>query len=357
MKWILLTAATLLGGCATPGYYLQAIGGQIQILRASRPIDEALGDPGLAEETRRRLLLATRMRDFASRELGLPDNGSYRKYADIHRPYVAWNVFAAEPLSIEPKRWCFPIAGCVGYRGYFSEAGARSFADDLRAEHYDVFVGGVAAYSTLGWFDDPILNTFIRYPDTELARLIFHELAHQVVYVSGDTAFNESFAVTVEEAGVRRWIALNGTPAQREDFERREQYRRDFHALVKGARGRLAAIYGGHAPKAEKLAEKRIAFEQLQADYRTIRDHRWGGFHGYDRWFSSGMNNAALASVGLYLEDVPAFQAILAENGYDMPRFYAAVRDLAKLPRERRKERLAAAEAAAPASSDTPEAR
>jgi predicted aminopeptidase len=357
MKWIAALLAALLAGCATPGYYLQAIGGQIEILRASRPLGEALEDPAIPIEVRQRLALAMEMRDFASRELGLPDNRSYRKYADVHRPYVTWNVFAAEPLSIEPKRWCFPIAGCVGYRGYFSEAAARSFADDLRADDYDVFVGGIVAYSTLGWFDDPILNTFIRYPDTELARLIFHELAHQVVYVGGDTAFNESFAVTVEEAGVRRWIAANGTPEQRRDFERREQYRRDFHALVKGARSRLGAIYAGPGTKAEKLAEKKLAFEQLQADYRQIRDHRWNGYHGYDRWFASGMNNATLASVGLYLENVPAFQAILAENGNDLPRFYAAVRALADLPRDRRKERLAEAAAAAPAPSEPPEVR
>ncbi len=346
MRWFWLTAA-MLAGCASPGYYLQAIGGQIEILRASRPLDVALADPTLLPELRQRLVVAAQMREFASRELGLPDNGSYRKYADVHRPFVTWNVFAAKPLSIEPKRWCFPIAGCVGYRGYFSEAAARSFADGLRAGNYDVFVGGVAAYSTLGWFDDPILNTFIRYPDIELARLIFHELAHQVVYVGGDTAFNESFAVTVEEAGVRRWIAAHGTPAQREEFERREQHRRDFNALIKGARSRLSAIYESPLPDVEKLAEKKRALEQLQTDYRTIRDGRWGGYAGYDRWFASGVNNATLASVGLYLEDVPAFQAMLAENGGDLTRFYAAVRAVAALPRDRRKERIAEAMAQA----------
>ncbi|MGE5465859.1 MAG: aminopeptidase [Ignavibacteria bacterium] len=345
-RWLWLATA-LLAGCASPGYYLQAIGGQLEILRASRPLNEAMDDPALPEDLRRRLALAVRMREFASRALGLPDNGSYRKYADVHRPYVTWNVFAAEPLSVEPKRWCFPVAGCVSYRGYFSESAARAYADDLREDHYDVFVGGIAAYSTLGWFDDPILNTFIRYPDAELARLIFHELAHQVLYVSGDTAFNESFAVAVEEAGVRRWIDANGTPAQRADFERREQYRRDFIALVKGARSRLAAIYQRPVPDAEKLAEKRLALEQLQADFRQVRDGRWGGFAGYDRWFAAGINNATLASVGLYLDDVPAFEALLAENGNDLPRFYAAARALAKLPAEERKERIAQAMATA----------
>ncbi|HEX8963413.1 MAG TPA: aminopeptidase [Rhodocyclaceae bacterium] len=344
--WIWLAAA-MLSGCASPGYYLQAIGGQIEILRASRPIDEAIADPSLSPATRQRLETASRMRDFASRELGLPDNRSYRKYADLHRPYVTWNVFAAKPLSVEPKRWCFPVAGCVSYRGYFSEAEARKFAAGLRAEDYDVFVAGIPAYSTLGWFSDPLLNTFIHYPDSELARIIFHELAHQVVYVSGDTAFNESFAVTVEEAGVHRWIDAYGTPAEREEFDRREQHRRDFEALVTGARSRLDAIYQSHQPDAAKLAEKKIALEQLQADYRIIRDRRWGGYKGYDRWFAIGINNATLASIGLYLQDVPAFQSLLAENGGDLPRFYAAVRKLADLPRAERKDRLSEAMAQA----------
>jgi predicted aminopeptidase len=345
-RWIWIVAA-MLTGCASPGYYLQAIGGQIEILRLSRPIDEARADPQVPADVRERLVVASQMREFASRELGLPDNRSYRKYADLHRQYVTWNVFATKPLSIEPKRWCFPVAGCVSYRGYFSEAEARKFAAALRADDYDVFVAGIPAYSTLGWFADPILSTFIHYPDIELARLIFHELAHQVLYVGGDTAFNESFAVTVEEAGVRRWIAAFGTPAQRAEFDRREQHRRDFNALITGARSRLGAIYDSPLSDAEKLAEKKHAYEQLQADYVIIRDGRWGGYKGYDRWFALGINNATLASVGLYLQDVPAFQSLLAENGGDLPRFYAAVRALADLPRDERKERLAEAMAKA----------
>jgi predicted aminopeptidase len=354
MKRLIWILAAMLTGCASPAYYLQAIGGQIEILRAARPLDEALADPGVTPEVRRRLEVALQMREFASRELGLPDNRSYRKYADLHRKYVTWNVFAARPLSVEPKRWCFPVAGCVSYRGYFAEADALKFAAALREQDYDVFVAGIPAYSTLGWFADPILSTFIHYPDIELARLIFHELAHQVVYAGGDTAFNESFAVTVEEAGVRRWIAAYGTPAQRAEFDRREQHRRDFNALIVGARSRLAAIYDSPLSDDQKLAEKKIALDQLQADYLTIRDGRWGGYKGYDRWFAAGINNATLASVGLYLQDVPAFQSLLAENGNDLPRFYAAVRALADLPKEERKERLAEAMAKALEQGDKP---
>ncbi|MDD5249764.1 MAG: aminopeptidase [Rhodocyclaceae bacterium] len=355
MKWLLLAAplllAAMLAGCASPAYYVQAIGGQLQILRASRPLADALVDPAVPADVRQRLAVAAQMRVFASRELGLPDNDSYRKYADLGRPYVAWDVFAAKPLSVELKRWCFPIAGCVGYRGYFSEAAAREFAADLRAAGDDAYVGAVPAYSTLGWFDDPILNTFIHYPDIELARLLFHELAHQIVYVSGDTTFNESFAVTVEEAGVTRWLDTHGTAAQREEFIRREERRRDFHALVKAARDRLAHIYAGPGTTADKLAEKARALAQIQEDYRALRNGRWGGFAGYDRWFAGDVNNATLASIGLYLDRVPAFQVLLAENGNDLRRFYAAVRALAALPAAQREAQLAAAAARAPKSA------
>ena len=343
----LMLVAALVAGCASPAYYIQAIGGQLEILRASRPLSEAGEDQAVPAALRQRLVVAAQMRDFASRELGLPDNGSYRKYADLGRPYVTWNVFAAAPLSLEAKQWCFPIAGCVGYRGYFSEAAAREFAAGLRAGGEDVYVGGVAAYSTLGWFDDPILNTFVRYPDIELARLLFHELAHQVVYVSGDTVFNESFAVAVEEAGVTRWVEAHGTPEQHEVFVRMEQRRSDFHALIKAARDRLAHLYTGPGEPADKLAEKAHVLAQMQVDYRAMRDDKWGGFAGYDRWFAGDINNAKLASVGLYLDLVPAFRALLAENGNDLRRFYAAVKALAALPPEQRKARLALAAASA----------
>lgn len=342
----------VVAGCSSPAYYAQAIGGQLEILHASRPLAEAGADPAVPSELRQRLALAAQIRDFASRELGLPDNGSYRKYADIGRPYVVWNVFASAPLSVEPKQWCFPLAGCVGYRGYFSEAAARAFAAELRAAGEDVYVGGVPAYSTLGWFDDPILNTFIRFPDIELARLVFHELAHQVAYVPGDTAFNESFAVAVEEAGVTRWVDAHGTPVMRESFVRMQQRRSDFHALVKGVRDELARVYVEPGPPADKLIQKARALARFQADYRSLRDHRWSGFAAYDPWFAGEINNATLASVGLYLDRVPAFRALLAENGKDLRRFYAAVRALAALTPDQREAKLTALlPASAPAST------
>ena len=332
----------LTAGCASPGYYVQAISGQAEIWVASRPLDEAGKDPAVSAEVRQRLALAARMREFASRELALPDNGSYRKYADLGRPYVVWNVYAAEPLSVKARQWCFPVAGCVGYRGYFSEAAAHAFAKETQGEGYDVYVGGVPAYSTLGWLDDPILNTFLHYPDIELARLLFHELAHQVVYVSGDTTFNESFAVTVEEVGVMRWIARYGTAGQRQAYAGVAERRGDFRALIKETRDRLARLYAGPGSTAEKLAEKVAILARLQTDYRTLRDGRWGGFRGYDRWFAGDINNATLASVGFYHDRVPAFRALLAENGNDLERFYADVRALSLLPPDQRAARLAA---------------
>jgi predicted aminopeptidase len=350
--WLPLLAA-LLAGCASPAYYLQAVGGQWEIYRASRPLANVVADPAQPADLRQRLGVAAQIRDFASRELGLPDNGSYRKFADLGRPFVVWNVLVAPPLSVEARKSCFPVAGCVSYRGYFAEAAAESFAADRRAEGDDVFVAGVPAYSTLGWFDDPILNTFIRYPEVELARLLFHELAHQIVYVKGDTTFNESFAVAVEEAGAARWIAARGTPSQRETFARGSQRRSDFHGLVKKARERLARVYAGPGSEAERLAKKAEVLTTLQSEYRALRDGPWGGFAGYDRWFGGVINNATLASVGLYLDGVPAFRALQAENGGDLPRFFAAVRALAALPKDQRDTRLADVLAKGPAASSS----
>ena len=344
-----LLLAVVCAGCVSPAYYFQAVNGQWEIYRVSRPLAEVIADPDIPADLRQCLAVAAQMRDFAVRELGLPDNGSYRRFADLGRPHVVWNVFVAAPLSVEAKQSCFPVAGCVSYRGYFAEADAREYAAARRAGGDDVFLAGVAAYSTLGWFDDPILSTFIRYPEVELARLLFHELAHQVVYVGGDTAFNESFAVAVEEAGAARWIDAHGTPAQRETFARASQRRSDFHGLVKRARERLARIYAGPASDAEKLVQKAGVLAELQAEYRALRDGPWGGFAGYDRWFGGTINNATLASVGLYLDGVPAFRALLAENGHDLPRFFDAVRALAALPKGQRDVRLADALAKSPA--------
>jgi predicted aminopeptidase len=344
-------AACALTACATVEYYSQAVFGQFDVMRRSRPIDEVIADPSSPAAVKARLERLREIRAFAVKELGLPDNGSYRAYADLGRPYVVWNVFAAPPLSIDPVQSCFPIAGCVTYRGYYAQADADAHAAKLAAEGFDTYVGGVPAYSTLGWFDDPVLNTFIQYPDAELARLVFHELAHQVVYVKDDTAFNESFATAVELAGVERWLAVHGSDAERAAFERYQARRADFLNLLLQYRAKLAAAYKEQGADADKRAAKAAILAALQADYARMKVERWGGYAGYDRFFAKGVNNANLASVATYTQQVPAFKALLARENGDLARFYAAVRDLAKLPKA---ERTAALERLAPPVAVTP---
>lgn len=336
---LLLTVALLCSGCGNPGYYLQSVSGQLEIWQREVPIESLLADPSLAPPLRAQLERALRIRDYASRELGLPDNRSYRSYADLARPFVVWNVFAAPEFSTEPRQWCFPVAGCVGYRGYFAEAEARAYADTLAAAGDDVYVGGVPAYSTIGWFADPVLNTFIHYPEPELARLLFHELAHQVLYVPGDTVFNESFATVVEQAGIARWLATHGSDADRARFAQLQRFRADFRVLVTQTRTELAALYAGTATAADKRRRKAELLAALKQAY-AARKLDWGGFAGYDRWFAQPLGNAHLAAVAIYTQRVPAFQALLEQQGNDLPRFYAAVRELAALPAAERNARL-----------------
>jgi predicted aminopeptidase len=338
MKRLVALLAFAVSGCGTIAYYAQAVGGHLELMRLSVPIQEALHEPNTPEAVRARLEQVVAIRDFASRELKLPDNGSFRRYADIGRPFVIWNVFATPEFSVKPVESCFPFAGCVAYRGYYSEESARRYAADMAAEGYDVYSGGVPAYSTLGYFDDPVLSTFIRYPDAELARLLFHELAHQVVYVKNDTMFNESFAVSVEEEGVRRWLDERGTAQQRAAYDAYSERRRQVFALVLKYRNRLDAFYRGAGSTEVKRAGKAKLFAEMHEEYRALKAS-WGGFAGYDRLFSQP-NNALLASIAAYTELVPSFRALLAADGGDFERFYADVRKLADLPPDERRARL-----------------
>lgn len=350
-RGLVVGLALLLGGCNgsfSPRYYWQAAHGQFELWRLARPLAVVDADPSSTQTLRDTLALAAEIRNWASREMALPDNGSYRRYADLGRPFVVWNVFATEPLSIKPRQSCFPIAGCVSYRGFFAEVDARRHADALAREGLDVHVSGVPAYSTLGWFDDPLLNTFIHYPETELVRLIVHELAHQIVYVRDDTEFNESFASAVEEEGVRRWLARPGKEGLRAGFERAQRLRSDFAALVTGYRDALDALYRSDLADPEKHAGKARLLEELGADYRALRDTRWDGFRGYDRWFAQDINNATLASIGLYTAARPAFTRLIAASP-DMPAVWATMRELAALPRDDRRARLGL-----PAFQETP---
>jgi predicted aminopeptidase len=310
-----LAAALVLCGCESMQYYAQAVGGHLSVMRAARPVEDWLADPNTPKELRTRLELARGIREFASRELALPQNGSYSAYADLGRPYVVWNVYAAPEFSTEAKKECFLFTGCVSYRGFFSEADARRHADKLRAAGYDVFVGGVPAYSTLGWFDDPLLSTYIRYPDAQLARLLFHELAHQEVYARDDTTFNESFAVAVEEEGVRRWLQAQGREADLAAFRAAQARKRQLAARVEAMRERLAAVYGSDSSAEEKRRVKVEEFAKLRAEYGNI--------------VPLEPNNAFLVSISVYTQLVPGFERLLAETGGNLPAFYKRVRDLA----------------------------
>ncbi len=341
---------SLLAGCSSGTYYWQGIRGQMDLLERAQPISEVMvstQDPAL----KRKLERVLSVREFASRELGLPDNASYRTYADVGRRFVLWNVFATPELSLRPRQWCFPVAGCVNYRGYFEEAGARDEAARFTATGDDVYVGGVPAYSTLGYFNDPLLSTFVRYPDTEVARLIFHELAHQVAYAKDDTVFNESFAVSVEEEGVARWLAAQNDPALTAQFEATQRHRDGFRALVTRTRARLSKVYAGGESDPVKRTEKASAFAAMRAEYAALKTE-WGGYSAYDSWFAQGPTNAGLAAVGLYTQKVPEFRALLASVDGDLPRFYAKVKDLAALGNKaQRDQALAAAAATAPAAA------
>ena len=345
-------AATLpLGGCSTAGYYWQAVSGHVQMMNAAKPVQAWLSDPQTPDALKKRLELSQRIRSYAVTELKLPDNASYHRYADLHRNAVVWNVMAAPEFSLTLKTFCFPVAGCVGYRGYFDVASARAEAVKLKAEGLETGVYGVPAYSTLGWMNwaggDPLLNTFINYPEGELARIIFHELAHQVAYASGDTMFNESFATTVERLGSHRWLQSQAGEPARQAYTALEQRRQGFRALALDTRRELEDIYKekeagapeSRAETATKSIAKELAMQRFRARY-TVLKASWGGFSGYDLW-AANANNAAFGAQAAYDALVPGFEALFEREDRDWQRFYDEVRRLAKLPKEERREALA----------------
>jgi predicted aminopeptidase len=331
--------AALVVGCSQLSYYVQAAHGQFSLLSEAKPIDDWLSDPAVGDKLKVKLKTVKEIRQFAARELSLPDNDTFRTYADLKRPYVLWNVVATPELDLEPMQWCFPVAGCVNYRGYYSREEAQAYAAELRAEHYDVQVGGVPAYSTLGFFKDPVLSTFIQYPEGELARLVFHELAHQVVYAAGDSRFNESFAVAVEEAGVERWMQKYGDEKMRKTYAEYEGRKQDFLALLQKCRQELEDIYASRLSDNDKRKRKAEVFQQLKDEYQTLKAS-WNGYSGYDRWFAEPLSNAHLSAIATYQDFVPGFRALLArEKTFD--KFYAAVKALALLDKTKRHQQLA----------------
>jgi len=334
-----MTLLAALPGCGSL-YVMQAANGEWQVMRTRKPIDKVLADPNTPQPLRDTLTEVRAARDFASQELKLPDNRSYRTYADLHRPYVVWNVVAAPEFSVHPKQWCFPIAGCVAYRGYFVEKRARAFASDLSKRDFDVTLDGVPAYSTLGKFADPVLSTMLPYGPDELAAIIFHELAHQLLYVKDDTQFNEAFAVTVENAGLERWLTLNGHADRIQRYRKDSTREREYIDLFDRTRDELARLYASGLPVAQMREQKAQTFEKLADEIRDLEKRQGVKSTLYEEWIKEGLNNARLASEANYYDCMPGFERLLAAEDNDLPRFYAAARELARLPMAERHEKL-----------------
>ena len=358
---ILIFLGLILAGCAvfsqSLGYYWQSASGHLSVLSQAKPIDDWINDAQTKPALKSKLEIAREIRAFASRELGLPDNGSYKSFADLKRPSVVYNVLATPELSLQMRQWCFPIVGCVTYRGYYNKDAADAFAADLRAQGDDVHVSGVPAYSTLGYFDDPLLNTFINYPDAELARLVFHELSHQVVYIKNDTTFNESFATAVETLGVERWLAAQNNPKLAKEYQEFVGRRADFLALLQRYRVRLEQTYAAAGTiieatdQAKVRQQKSQVFVDLKAEYESIKAQRWNGYAGYDRWFAQPLTNAHLAAVATYTDLVPGFikmarnlsarENVTADaSAVNFPQFFAAVKSLSLQDKAQRDSQL-----------------
>lgn len=338
IKFFILVALSIaLLSCETVSYYTQAARGQLSIILEREDIERLLGEEELEDELRRKFELVLELREFAAEELALPVNDNYRTFVDVQREHVVWNVFAAPEFSTENVNWCYPIAGCVSYRGYFSELGATRYAQRLSAEGYDVYTGGVDAYSTLGWFDDSLLSTIVDRVDYQLAGLIFHELAHQVVYLAGDTTFNESFATAVEREGVRRWLQARGETELQAEALLNSERQAQFVAMVSTWRDEFDALYQQEIDVEQMRERKQELQQQLRLTYEQLK-LEWEGYVGYDDWFSRSLNNAQLSTVSSYNDYVPAFDRMLLENGGDLESFYLQVGELSGQEEESRSE-------------------
>jgi predicted aminopeptidase len=337
---VLAMAAICLGsGCGELGYYRQSVAGHIDLLTRAKPVDDWLADAATPEALKQRLALSKQMREFSVQTLKLPDNRSYRAYADLQRPAAVWNVVAAPALSLTLKTWCYPVTGCIGYRGYFDRAEADALAALLRGQGMDVSVYGVPAYSTLGWSNwiggDPLLNTFATGTEGELARLVFHELAHQKLYVADDTMFNESFATAVERIGTALWLQQHGDAKARAQYRLGQQRRQDFRELTMRYRDMLDKLYRSDRPEADQRQAKAELLAQMRADYAVMKNTRWDGFAGYDAWFANA-NNASLGVLAAYNELAGDFERVFEQQGRDFDRFYVEAARLGDLPKAQR---------------------
>jgi predicted aminopeptidase len=336
---VIVTMGLVLCACSSLHYYAQAAHGQGELIAHRRALNKLVRDPSTDPELAARLRLAQQARRFASQRLGLPDNRSYTGYVELHRPYVVWNVFATPRYAVEAVPQCFPVAGCVAYRGWFSEMDAKADAAQLQARFDDVWVGGVPAYSTLGWFADPILSSMLRWDDDELAGTIFHELAHQLIYVKDDTAFNESFATFVQAEGLREWRQSRGLPPQ---DDRARAQGDGFTRLVLDLRERLKVLYASGVDEPTMAAGKQREIEAFRSRYAQWRERDWPHDHRYDSWVAQPINNARLLPFGLYDQWTPAFAILFQRAERQWPAFYARVRELARKPKAQREKMLQA---------------
>ena len=320
--------------------------GHMRIVMGKRSLAEVASDESINDGIKRRLDLAQRARLFGIEQLGLPNNESYTSFYDTGQEYVTWNVVAAGEFSLDPYNWCFPIAGCVSYRGYYAAEDAEAYAAGLAEQGFDVIVNGATAYSTLGWFEDPLLNTMLERSDPSIASLLFHELAHQKLYVGDDSTFNESFATFVEEEGLKQWQKneekINpelDQSAMAQELKARKRRQQQFIALLTDTRDKLAELYETSGEADVMRQKKKETFEQMLVNYESLKAS-WDGYPGYDRWFSQEMNNARLLAVATYNDYVPAFEVLFRESGSSFEEFYLASLELSKLPLEERTERM-----------------
>ena len=310
----------IISGCSNFTYYMDVINGHHELLEKSQPINSVITED-ISKDLKNKLVTFKQARLFATQELLLPDNDSYKSYADIGRPFAVWNVIATEKYSVDPKQWCFFIVGCLSYRGYFSKQEAEEYAWKLRGKGYDTYVSGARAYSTLGWFDDPLLNTMMYKSEARRVGIMFHELAHQKLYVEDDTSFNEAFAMTIEQEGVKRWLAVHNKRQQMKEYLLANKRKKEFNLLLQETRSKLIHIYRGNEQESIKEERKMNIFSELKKNYKNLKNH-WQGYSGYDEWMTQDLNNAHLAIVATYHDLVPVFKKILKNNNYDLVTFY-----------------------------------
>lgn len=337
----LVVFSLALQGCTGLGYYAQSANGHLKLLTARQSVEKLATDPKQPDELRAQMATARDIRQFAVDELGLPDNKSYKSYVDVGRDFVTVAVFAAPEFSLIPEVACFPVFGCVPYKAHFSINAARKERDALAAQGFDTHVTGVTAYSTLGWSADPLLNTMFRADnDSHLPAVVFHELAHQQVYIPNDSAFNEAFAVAVERTGVEKWFAAQGNTKALRDYAMSEQRNNDFRDLLDATRAHLNEVYQGEGDEVQKRAAKQAAFDRLRADYQTLRNGKWNGYAGYDGWFEGEINNAKIGATAVYSDLVPDFLKLFDACDGNYPGFYAAVEALGKVEKADRLDAL-----------------